>query len=72
MKTMSIKRLPIPDAMFWDLKKISYERGMRVSDVAVEAYQDYIEKNKHLLNQKIILNHSYKAERRRDSTNWIY
>jgi hypothetical protein len=47
MKTMSIKRLPIPDAMFWNLKKISYEKGIRLSDVVVEAYQDYIDRNKH-------------------------
>jgi hypothetical protein len=49
------KRLPIADTMFWDLKKISYEKGIRVSDVVVEAYQDYIEKNKRLLNEKIVL-----------------
>ena len=52
---MSIKRLPISDAIFWNLKKIGYEKGIRVSDVVVEAYQDYIEKNKRLLNQKIVL-----------------
>jgi hypothetical protein len=52
------KRLPCPDPLFWDLKKISYEKGIRVSDVIIEAYRDYIEKNKHLLEIKL----AYKTE----------
>jgi hypothetical protein len=49
------KKLVIPDEMFWDMKKISYEKGIKVSDALVEAYQDYIEKNKRLLNHEITL-----------------
>jgi len=49
------KRLACPDSLFWDLKKIGYEKGVKVSDVIIEAYQDYIKKNEHLLNQKTTL-----------------
>lgn len=43
----------VKDELYWDLKKIAYEKGIKMYQIFAEATKDYIDKNRDLLKQKV-------------------
>lgn len=45
----------IPWSMFGDMRIIAVEKGMRLQEVAAEAFSDYLQANHEFINKEISL-----------------